>query len=245
MKTVKEVSRMTGLSIRALHHYDAIGLLPPSSTTAAGYRMYDDAALERLQLIMLLRELGWPLEQIRKMLDSPNLDRDRLLRQQMDLLERRREHLDALVELTRKLQAGGRSDLDFSAFDQSGVQAATGREGGLGEDGGDDASKTVRTCGEQGGCTAGVDAAFLARFAALGRLKSLPPDDAAVQRQVGLLRDYISANYYTCTPDVFANLGELYASGAFDDSIDTAGGAGTAAFAARAIEAYCRAFHTH
>ena len=241
MKTVKEVSRMTGLSIRALHHYDAIGLLPPSSTTAAGYRMYDDAALERLQLIMLLRELGWPLEQIRRMLDSPDLDRSRLLRQQMDLLERRREHLDALVELTRKLQAGGRSDLDFSAFDQGGAQAAAGLAGGTDEEG---ASKAACACGEQGGCTAGVDAAFLARFAALGRLKSLPPDDAAVQRQVGLLRDYISANYYTCTPDVFANLGELYASGAFDDSIDTAGGAGTAAFAARAIEAYCRASRT-
>ena len=67
MKTVKEVSRLTGLSVRALHHYDAIGLLRPSRTTPAGYRLYDDAALERLQMILLFRELEFPLEQIRQM----------------------------------------------------------------------------------------------------------------------------------------------------------------------------------
>ena len=87
---------------------------------------------------------------------------------------------------------------------------------------------------------AGVDAAFMAQFAALGRLKSLPPEAESVQRQVDSLRRYISANYYTCTLDVFESLGGLYASGAFTESIDSAGSEGTADFASKAIAAYCR-----
>ena len=58
MKTVREVSRITGVSVRTLHHYDAIGLLKPAQVTEAGYRLYDDAALGRLQTILLFREIG-------------------------------------------------------------------------------------------------------------------------------------------------------------------------------------------
>ena len=61
MKTVKEVSRITGVSVRTLHHYDAIGLLKPTAVTEAGYRLYDDAALKRMQSILLFRELQFPL----------------------------------------------------------------------------------------------------------------------------------------------------------------------------------------
>ena len=69
MKTVKEVSRLTGVSIRTLHHYDAIGLLKPTQVTEAGYRLYDDAALQRLQNILLFRELQFPLKEIKAFLD--------------------------------------------------------------------------------------------------------------------------------------------------------------------------------
>ena len=68
MKTVREVSRITGVSVRTLHHYDAIGLLKPAQVTEAGYRLYDDAALGRLQTILLLRELQFPLKEIAKIL---------------------------------------------------------------------------------------------------------------------------------------------------------------------------------
>ena len=63
MKTVKEVSRITGVSVRTLHHYDAIGLLKPTAVTEAGYRLYDDAALERMQSILFFRELQFPLKE--------------------------------------------------------------------------------------------------------------------------------------------------------------------------------------
>ena len=74
MKTVKEVAALTGVSVRTLHHYDAIGLLAPSRVTDAGYRLYDDKALERLHTILLLRQLQFPLKEIRQILDSPNSD---------------------------------------------------------------------------------------------------------------------------------------------------------------------------
>ena len=70
MKTVNEVSRLTGVSIRTLHYYHTIGLLHPSSITDAGYRLYDDTALERLQQILLFRELEFPLREIRTILES-------------------------------------------------------------------------------------------------------------------------------------------------------------------------------
>ena len=65
MKTVKEVSELTGVSIRTLHYYDSIGLLRPTEITESGYRLYDDTALERLQQILLFRELQFPLKEIK------------------------------------------------------------------------------------------------------------------------------------------------------------------------------------
>ena len=85
MKTVSEVSTMTGVSIRTLQYYDKIGLLHPSQYTEAGYRLYDDTALERLQQILLYRELEFPLKEIRRILDSPDFDRNRALEQQIAL----------------------------------------------------------------------------------------------------------------------------------------------------------------
>ena len=93
MMTVHEVSRLTGVSIRALHHYDRIGLLRPAEVTAAGYRLYDDAALERLQCILLFRELEFPLREIRDIVDSPAFDRRKALDQQVRLLRLKKEHL--------------------------------------------------------------------------------------------------------------------------------------------------------
>lgn len=86
MMTVHEVSKRTGVSIRALQYYDKIGLLPPAEYTQAGYRLYDDAALERLQQILLFREMEFSLKDIQTILQSPDFDRDRALEQQIALL---------------------------------------------------------------------------------------------------------------------------------------------------------------
>ena len=119
MKTVHEVSTLTGISIRTLHHYDSIGLLKPTATTEAGYRLYDEEALERLQHILLFRELEFPLKEIKKMLDSPNFDRTKALEQQIEMLTLKKEHLQNLLDFAQGVKAIGIRHLDFSAFDSS------------------------------------------------------------------------------------------------------------------------------
>ena len=103
MKTVKEVSLLTGVSVRALHHYDAIGLLKPTRVTEAGYRLYDDTALARLQSILLFRQLQFSLKDIKSILDSPTF-------QPMEALEQQIHH-PALLQLYKAHFAGPWSDL--------------------------------------------------------------------------------------------------------------------------------------
>ena len=86
MMTVNEVSKLAGVSIRTLQYYDKIGLLHPTGYTDAGYRLYDDADLERLQHILLFRELEFPLKDIKMIVNSPDFDRSKALEQQIELL---------------------------------------------------------------------------------------------------------------------------------------------------------------
>ena len=109
MMTVKEVSRLTGVSIRALQYYDRIGLLHPSGHSQAGYRLYDEADLEILQQILLFRELEFPLKDIRKIIRSPGFDRSKALDQQIGLLKLKKEHIENLIDLavrTKEILSG-------------------------------------------------------------------------------------------------------------------------------------------
>ena len=113
MKTVKQVSQLSGVSVRTLHHYDAIGLLKPTRVTEAGYRLYDDAAMERLQSILLFRELQFPLREIGRILDTPGFHREAALSDQIHLLELQRDHLDRLLSAAREMQKKRRENHEF------------------------------------------------------------------------------------------------------------------------------------
>ena len=117
MMTVNEVSKLTGVSIRTLQYYDKIGLLHPAEYTEAGYRRYDDAALETLQQILLFRELEFPLKDIKKIVGSPDFDRSKALAQQIELLTLKKEHLENLIDLAKGLKLRGVRHLKFDAFD--------------------------------------------------------------------------------------------------------------------------------
>ena len=117
MMTVHEVSKISGVSIRALHHYDNIGLLPATKVTEAGYRLYDEAVLERLHHILLFKELQFSLKEIKDILDSPDFDRSKALEQQIKLLELRKEHLENLIDLARGIKAVGVKYMSFETFD--------------------------------------------------------------------------------------------------------------------------------
>lgn len=134
MRTVNEVSKLTGVSIRTLHYYDKIGLLSPSKVTEAGYRLYDDTALERLQQILLFRELEFSLKEIREILDSDKFDRNKALEQQIKLLTLKKEHLENLIRFARGIKQTGVKSMDFNVFDTKKLMSIQKKQRNSGEE---------------------------------------------------------------------------------------------------------------
>ena len=232
--TVSQVSRLTGVSVRTLHHYDAIGLLKPTKLTAAGYRLYDDAALARLRSILLYRELQFSLREIKSMLDSPHFDAAAALEQQIVLLQARRDHLQVLIDHARTLQKKGENNMDFTAFDTT-EQEKLRREA---------KARWGETHAwqeyEAKDRAADAGAQLMELLVQLGTLRPLSPENEAVQTQVAALQAYITRHFYTCTDDILAGLGQMYtADERFRKNIDAAGGEGCAEYAAQAIALYC------
>ena len=118
MRTVKQVSDLTGISVRALHYYDEIGLLKPSEITEAGYRLYDDEALKTLQQILFFKELDIPLKDVKEIMSSPYFDKMQALKNQKKLLLLKRKRLNGLIELINKTLKG-ESTMNFKEFDMS------------------------------------------------------------------------------------------------------------------------------
>ncbi len=121
MKTVKEMSAITGISIRALRYYDEIGLLKPTELTEAGYRLYDNKALEKLQEIMFFRELEIPLTDIKEIMDNPDYDKEQALSAQKSLLEQKRNRLNGIIDLITDVMKGVNT-MSFEAFNNEDVQ---------------------------------------------------------------------------------------------------------------------------
>lgn len=240
MKTVNEVSKLTGVSVRALHHYDAIGLLNPTQVTDAGYRLYDDTALARLQTILLFRELQFPLKEIKSILDSPDFNREQALKQQIGLLELQRRQLDTLISFAREIIETGVNKMDFSAFDKTEIEQykAEVKE----RWGKTDAYKEYeqKTAGQSEKVQTEAAEKLMQVFAEFGKIKHLAPKSDAAQALVKELRQCITENYYDCTKPILESLGQMYVGDErFKANIDARGGVGTAEFASKAIEIYC------
>lgn len=118
MKTISQVAKLTGISIRTLQYYDEIGLLKPSDLTQSGYRLYDDEALQRLQQILFFRELGFKLKDIREILESPDFDRIAAFKKQKELLLLKRNRTEKLIQLLSRLEKGEQC-MSFKEFDLS------------------------------------------------------------------------------------------------------------------------------
>lgn len=241
MRTVNEVSKLTGVSIRTLHYYDKIGLLSPSKVTEAGYRLYDDTALERLQQILLFRELEFPLKEIREILDSDRFDRNKALEQQIKLLTLKKEHLENLIRFARGIKQTGVKIMDFNVFDTKKIDEYSKKakeqwrrteayqefEQKNSERSSEDMAKIYQN--------------FMQIFIEFAGMKRKRTDSIEVQRQVRKLQDYISEHFYQCTPEILQSLGKMYSGGGeFTSNIDKVCGEGSAEFVADAIEIYCR-----
>lgn len=240
MKTVHEVSRLAGVSIRTLQYYDRIGLLPPAEYSRSGYRLYDDAALEKLQQILLFRELKFSLKDIKAILESPDFDREKALEQQIALLLLRKEHLENLIDLARGIKTIGVNAMDFTAFDTKKMDEYAAQAKAAWGD-----SEAYREFEEKAkGRTREeekhLNVQMMAIFAEFGGLAGGSPDSLEAQALVKKLQGFITEHFYTCTDEILFGLGKMYAGGGdFTKNIDAAGGEGTAAFAAEAIRVHC------
>lgn len=241
MMIVNEVSRLTGVSIRTLQYYDKIGLLPPAGYTEAGYRLYDDETLRKLQIILLFKELEFPLKEIRRIIESPDFDRDKALEQQIHILELKKEHIENLIDIAKGVKNTGVENVtDFTAFDTTKIDEyiAEAREY-WGET---DAYKefeeknAARTSEDNNA----INAELMKIFVEFGGMMDMDPASEKVQKQVKKLQDFITYRFYKCTNEILSSLGQAYsAEGEMNRNIDKAGGKGTGAFADKAIQIYC------
>ena len=240
MMTVNEVSKLTGVSIRTLQYYDKIGLLHPAKYSEAGYRLYDDAALETLQQILLFRELEFPLREIKEIVGSPDLDRSKALGQQIELLKLKKEHIENLIELAKGIKLMGVRNLKFDAFDTRKIdeyaaqaKASWGQTPAYKEF---EEKAKGRTKEEDKKIYQGM----IDIFAEFGAIRESDPASGEAQALVKKLQDYITEHMYTCTNEILSGLGKMYSGGGdFTKNIDSFGGEGTAGFASKAIEIYC------
>jgi DNA-binding transcriptional MerR regulator len=241
MMTVNEVSKLTGVSIRTLQYYDKIGLLHPAKYTEAGYRLYNDAALETLQQILLFRELEFPLKDIKEIISRPDFDRSKALEQQIKLLTLKKEHIENLIDLAKGIKLLGVRKLKFEAFDTSKIdeyaaqaKAYWGKTPAYKEF---EEKSRGRTKEEDKKIYQGM----IDIFGEFGQIRNTEPSSEDAQALVKKLQDYITEHMYTCTKKILSSLGKMYAGGGdFTKNIDSYGGEGTAEFTSQAIEIYCR-----
>ena len=242
MMTVHEVSKLTGITVRTLHHYDKLGLLKPAEVTEAGYRLYDEGSLIRLQSILLFRELQFPLKDIGAILDSPTFDRNKALDQQIRLLELQKEHMENLIDLAKGIKGMGVKPLtDFKAFDTRKIdEYAREAKASWGQtpEWKEYEQKSQGRTKEQ---TAAISEGMMDIFRAFGAIRDTDPASETAQALVSRLQSYITEHFYTCSDKILLGLSKMYGGGgSMTENIDKVGGEGTGAFAQAAIEAYCQ-----
>lgn len=240
--SISQTAKQTGISARTLQYYDEIGLLPPSETSEAGYRFYDEKALLTLQQILFLKELDFPLKEIRSILLNPDYDRQKALQAQSHLLRmklRRMERILALLEDTMK----GENSMQFEEFDLTEIEEAKEKYAeevksrwGHTDAYKESAKKTASYGKEEWKAIQEEANGLYARFAALA---NTDPAAQTAQTLVAEWQAHITKYYYRCTTEILAALGQMYtADSRFTENINRHG-EGTAEFMSKAIAVFC------
>lgn len=239
LMNIGELSATSHVSVRMLRHYDQIGLLRPTQVTEAGYRQYDESALERLYIIRLFRELEFSLTDIRRIIDVPDFDPIDALDRQITLLTMRREHIDNLILLAKGMKLKGLNHMDFTAFDTRKIDDyATQAKAAWSKT---DTWKEFEARGKSAADNQKDGQQLMDLIAGFGKRRDIDPACDEAQAMVQQLQAFITDNFYTCTVPVLRSLADMYDGGGdFTRNIDKAGGQGTAAFLAKAMRIYCR-----
>ena len=237
---IKEFAQFTGVSVRTLHYYDEIGLLQPADVDRdTGYRFYDEQSLLRMQEILFYRELDFSLKSIGEILSSPDYDKSRALVEQKQLLKLKKERLERLIDAIDDATKG---DNVMKAFDNSDFDKykAEVRERWGNTDAYKEHSEKTRNYSKDkwSGMIEEMNAIF-GEFAVCMKNGAAAESEEA-QSLAKKLQEFITENYYTCTKEILAGLGQMYVCDErFRNNIDKHAD-GTAAFASEAIAVYCR-----
>jgi DNA-binding transcriptional MerR regulator len=219
--TVGELARLTGITVRTLHHYDEIGLVVPSQRTAAGYRLYDDADVIRLQQVLLFRELGLPLDEIAFAIDQAG-SREELLRQHREVLVQKRTRIDAMLaaldsalgslEKGRVMQPDDVKQM-FEGFDPTQYEDEAKQRWGHTEAYKESQRRTKRYGKAEWDQIQGDWSAIYAELATLMKAGT-PVTDPAVQALVDKHRAHIDRWFYPCSVEMHKGLGQMYVADA-------------------------------
>jgi len=243
---IRDAARIAGISVRTLHHYDEIGLLVPKLRSAAGYRLYAQEDLLRLQQILIGRELGLTLQEIRRSLDDPAFDLRQALRSQREQLQGRAERtagmlraVDAALGILEAQSAGDQTmntqDL-FEGFDPSRYEEEARQRWGHTEGYKESARRTSRyTAEDWARCKAEGERNY--HDAAAAMLSGTPPEEASVRAIAERHRLHIDRWFYPCSKAMHCRLAEMYEMDSrFTESIDRYG-KGLTPFLSAAIRA--------
>ena len=215
---VGEVAALAGVTVRTLHHYDRIGLLSPSGRTAAGYRQYAPADLDRLHQVLLYRELGFPLEEVATLLDDPAADPGAHLRRQHALLRDRLERTRAMVAAVEKemeARAMGISLTPEERFEVFGEHDPAQYEGEVQEKWGQteayaQSRRRTSSYGKEDWLRIKAEGAAIEACFAAALRDGVPAESERAMDVAEEHRQHISRWFYDCPPDMHAGLGRMY-----------------------------------
>jgi len=239
---VKELARLAKVTVRTLHHYDNIGLLEPSGRTRAGYRLYEDKDLLRLQQILICRELGMPLEQIRRTLDDPTFDQKAALLHQRDQLVQQARETQAMIRSVEAALATIRGDIEMNAenlydgFDPEEHKDEAQKRWGETDAYRESARRTKKYTPKDWEGIRAADQANV-RELATKLAEGTSPEDDEVLELAEQHRLHIDRWFYPCSHSMHAQLAELYVSDSKFTAAYDQHGEGLAAFIAAAIRA--------
>ena len=235
---IKEFAEFTGVSVRTLHYYDEIGLLPPADVDrVTGYRFYDEQSLLRMQEILFYRELDFSLKSIEEILSSPNYDKVKALKEQKQLLKLKKERLERLIAA---IDAAEKGENMMKAFDNSEFETykAEAKERWGNTDAYKEHTEKTKNYGKDKWSSLVADMDIILSEFALCMKNGSAPDAEETQNLVKKLQNHITENYYTCTREILSGLGQMYtADERFKNNIDKHAD-GTAEFISAAIAIY-------
>lgn len=234
---INEASKLTGLSIKTLHHFDNIRLLSPKRSSS-GYREYTEDDIAKLQTILFFRELDFPLKEIANILKDKNFDLQEALKDQIKLLEIKQKRINSIIELAKKNLGDNKMENNFKPFNnkefekyEKEVKEKWGNTDAYKESHDMLKNQSKETIQKDGDLMMDI-------FRKFGLVKDNKIDTEALNL-VKELQDFITNHYYKCDNQTLVGLGEMYvADERFKNNIDKKGGTGTAEFVNSCIKTY-------